>query len=114
MGSGTQHLAGVKGPEGTCFLPTPVVPARVVQESEAHALRCTSAASLRDCSECHTGAYVRVCSRRHTVHVTLVTVCHYKSFLEILSILAVHASLGANAESHKKQCSHLICYVFLW
>lgn len=45
---------------------------------------------------------------------TLVTVCHQESFLEILSILAAHASLGENVESHKKQSSRLISYAFLW
>lgn len=54
-----------------------------------------------------------VCSRRHTAHDTCYCVS-LRVFLEVLSILAVHASLGENAKSHKKQCSRLISCAFLW
>lgn len=52
--------------QGPCFLPTLVVPARAVQESDAHAhLLLHSETSLS-----HTGANMTVCSRRHTAHDT--------------------------------------------
>lgn len=109
MGSGIQHLVGEKDPEGTfpshCGCSCEGCAGTGCTHTLAHACCATQGTVLSAVWE-----HVRVSAAEDT----LVTVCHRDSFLEILSILVAHASLGENVESGKKQCSHLISYAFLW
>lgn len=83
----------MKCPGETCFIPTAVVPARAVQESDARVLLCTSAAPLKP--------YRSVCESRQQKACCAHDSCSCV-VTEFLSVPAAHASLGENVDSQKK------------